>query len=82
MLISVFSSAFYGNGFMGVQKRQHDLGLQYGYTFTDKPRQRSEATSIFLFRKRKISLPVSLACVGARMSRSLTLEKTACINML
>ncbi len=36
----------------------------------------------FHFLLQKISLPVSLACVGASMSRSLTLEKTACINML
>ncbi len=69
-------------GLMGVQKRQLGLGFQLRYTFTDEPRQRSEATSIFIFCKRKISLPVSLACVGASMSRSLTLEKTACINML
>lgn len=66
---------------MGVQKRQHDLGLQLRYTFTDELRQGSEATSIFIFCKRKISLPVCLVCIGASMSRSLTLEKTACINM-
>lgn len=61
MLISVFPSLLYGNSLMGVQKRQHDLGLQLRYTFTDQLRQSSEVTSIFIFRKRKISFSCVLS---------------------